>query len=129
MDTTLEKIQIDTESLRELLKKELYNALDFSWTGWRIPIYVEEDGTLGSGGWLSQGSWQPDALEVYSLETWNMGDRGYLGEYTEKENLEEGEEGYNDADIEYEIEESLDWIMDVFEGVASERVQRDIELI
>lgn len=118
-------MKIDESKLRDLLKTELKNALDFAWTGWRIPIYVEDDGSLSAGGWLSQGSWQPDAIEIYSLETWNMSDRGYMGEYTEKEL----EEGYNDDDIDYEIEESIDWIIEHFEGVAQERTNREFELI
>lgn len=125
----MKTIKIDETELREILKTQLANALDFAWTGWRIPIYAEEDGRLSAGNWLSRGSWQPDAIEVYSLETWNMSDIGYTGEYTDKEDLEEGEEGYNDNDIEHEIEEAIEWIIDDFESAAEENTNRKIELI
>ena len=71
---------LSQNQLRELLEKELSNACGFDWTGWRIPIYVnfdeENKGTFSSGGWLSNNSWQPDALEVYKIEKWDLDENG-----------------------------------------------------
>lgn len=114
-------IKIKEEDLRDILKKELENARNFSWIGWRIPIYTENNGELSSGSWLSQGSWQPDAIEVHSLHSWNMGDLGHLDE--------NGEEDYDEDDLEEEIENSIDFVVDNFEVTAKSRTNREIELV
>ena len=67
--------KIKEDELRAVLKKELRNAYDFEWTGWRIPIYYnEETGRVSSGSWLSNNSHQPDILELTSIESWSIDD-------------------------------------------------------
>lgn len=88
------KITLSQNELRTLLEKELSNACGFDWTGWRIPIYVnldeENKGTFSSGGWLSNNSWQPDALEVYKIEKWDLDEDGveYTEDWTKVEEIE-----------------------------------------
>ena len=69
-------ITLSEKELKGILETELTNACGFDWSGWRIPIYVEFDeenkGIFSSGGWLSNNSWQPDALEVYKIEKWDL---------------------------------------------------------
>lgn len=78
------KIYIHTEGLQD----EIKIAKNFSWSGWRIPIYAREfnnikeleqalkekdeiDISLSFGEWISNNSWQPDALELDGIETWS----------------------------------------------------------
>lgn len=87
------KIILPSIELREILKKSLYSACGFDWTGWRIPIYVDiEDGkgVFSNGGWLSNNSWQPDALEVYEIEKWDLDEDGveYDENWTKIEEIE-----------------------------------------
>lgn len=75
-------IILDYGEVRMLLIDEMKIANDFSWSGWRIPIYLDgadnaEAGDiikcgLSSGGWLSQGSHQPDGIEIYWIESWSL---------------------------------------------------------
>ena len=82
-------IEIDEESLRETLRDALKESLDFEWSGWRIPLYVDgETGEVTSGSWLSNNSWQPDTIELPRIaERWT---------------LEEGQ------DFDYIVEEIID---------------------
>ena len=107
------EINVNEESLRSILKVELENARDFNLQGgYRIPIYVDEEGNCTSGGWLSQNCYQPNAEELPKVvERWTMSDRGYHGEFVTGD-LEEGQEGYNQDDIDYEIGEIIDWYID-----------------
>ena len=113
MNTT--KIILSSSQLRELLEKELSNACGFDWTGWRIPIYLdleENKGTFLSGGWLSNNSWQPDALEVYKIEKWDLDEDGveYDENWTKVEEIE-NQIYYmlddNIYDIQKEVEEKI----------------------
>jgi hypothetical protein len=97
------KMTLDYFQLRSILERELTNACGFEWTGWRIPIYVTFDennkATFSNGGWLSNNSWQPDALEVYKIEKWNL---------IEEENVEYDEEWTKNDEIENQIYYMLD---------------------
>lgn len=69
----LETREINKESLEDVLREALNKALNFGWSGWRIPIYLEDDGTVTLGGWASQGQWQPDEIELpVRVESWEM---------------------------------------------------------
>lgn len=80
----MKKLIINLKGLREQIKI----AEGFEWTGWRIPVYSKEFDSfeeiddafstkdeiemhLCFGGWLSNNSWQPDALEIAMLEKWD----------------------------------------------------------
>jgi hypothetical protein len=97
------KITLSEKQLESVLERELTNACGFEWTGWRIPIYVTFDennkGTFSSGGWLSNNSWQPDVLEVYKIEKWDL---------IEEENVEYTEEWTKN----HEIEDQIYYILD-----------------
>lgn len=90
------KITLSSLQLRSILERELANACGFDWTGWRIPIYVEFDeenkGTFSSGSWLSNNSWQPNSIEVYKIEKWDLIEEGnveYTEEWTRNDEIEE----------------------------------------
>jgi hypothetical protein len=97
------KINLDSLQLRSILERELANACGFDWTGWRIPIYVvfdeENKGTFSSGSWLSNNSWQPNSIEVYKIEKWDL---------IEEENVVYTEEWTRS----HEIEEQIYYILD-----------------
>jgi hypothetical protein len=106
------EINVNEESLRGVLKTQLETAHDFNMQDCRIPIYVDEEGNCTSGSWLSQGSYQPNAEELPKVvEPWTMSDREYHGEFVAGD-LEEGQEGYNQNDIDYEIGEIIEWYID-----------------
>jgi hypothetical protein len=93
------KIIVREESLREVLRVELETARDFEWSGWRIPVYVSEDGICSAGGWLSNNSWQPGIEELPKVvEPWTMADREY--------------EEFTADDVECEIEDIIDRYID-----------------
>ena len=110
------KIILSYDELRKLLINEMVGACEFSWTGWRIPIYLHEvkdiergetlEGTFSSGGWLSQNSWQPNTLEVFKIERWE------LDEYDEDE-ISKDEEIEFQAD--YHISENFNDIVERIE--------------
>lgn len=103
--TNIATIILNRSDVRTLLKNELKIAYKFDWTGWRIPIYLDgaddiDDGNtiecdLSSGGWLSNNSWQPDAIEVFKIETWEL-------------NYDLSEDADEDEEIYYSIEDMLD---------------------
>lgn len=95
----MKTIKINRQSLESKLKEAYLKALDFDWTGWRIPIYIDEQtGQCSLGNWLSQSSWQPDMEELpITVETWNMYDLGYV------------DKDFDDDDIHYEIDGKVDW--------------------
>jgi len=70
----MKTIKIDYDELFLALQKEIENARDFGWTGWRIPIYVDEKGHVYAGDWLSRGSYQPGTIEIYSIKRWLTSD-------------------------------------------------------
>ena len=69
-------IKINEDSLRETLINVLVKAEGSTFSGWRIPLFVNDDGTVSAGSWISQNSWQPDAIEVPHIkaESWNLSD-------------------------------------------------------
>lgn len=103
--TNIVTIILNRSNVRTLLENELKIAYKFDWTGWRIPIYLDgvddiDDGNriecdLSSGGWLSNNSWQPDAIEVCKIETWEL-------------NYDLSEDADEDEEIYYSIEDMLD---------------------
>ena len=93
-------IKVSTYQLRKLILKKMILTESFEWTGWRIPIYlddIEKDDvgvhnyTFSAGSWLSNNSWQPDALEVYKVECW------IIDEYGLEEDFDVYEEVTNQA--------------------------------
>lgn len=97
-------IKINEDQLREVLTNEERNAHRFDWTGWRIPIFVEDDGSVSSGSWLSYNSWQPDVIELpVKVETWSMTD--IHNDYRD----EDGNDMFDEYDLEAEIEQRVDW--------------------
>jgi len=104
-DFNLVTIILNYSDVRQLLVNELKKAYNFSWTGWRIPIYLDgaddlEAGRnfeceLNGGGWLSLGSWQPDAIEVFKVESWSL-------QYDLTDDMNE------DDEIEFSIDDMLD---------------------
>jgi hypothetical protein len=101
------KIILDSFQLKSILKREIKNACGFEWSGWRIPIYVKFDeenkGTFSSGGWLSKYSWQPNSIEVYKIEKWDL----------IEENVEYTEEWTRNNEIEEQIFYILDDVIDI----------------
>ena len=120
MKTTV--ISINEESFEETLRAELLNAQDFEWTGWRIPIYLDtETGECSSGSWLSQSGYQPNAHELpIKIERWSMSDR-----HSDFWSNEEDKEVYDESDLEYEIDEMIEWYkneMDEYEDIQFEDI-------
>jgi hypothetical protein len=96
-------ITFNESDLREVLETEYENAYKFEWTGWRIPIYANIEtnkGTFSAGGWLSGGSYQPDAFEVGKVTPWSL----------QYEFEEEEEEGCKEMEISNYIDTHIDEI-------------------
>jgi hypothetical protein len=127
-------IKLSTTSLRKLTLKKMILAESFEWTGWRIPIYLdsiekddvgEHNYTFSAGSWLSNNSWQPDALEIYKVERWTFDEDG----------LEEGFD--KDEEVDYQADYLLDeqWhelIKDVEESINNffySYEQKEVEII
>lgn len=88
-------IEIKETQLREILNEAFKEAFQFGWTGWRIPIFVENNGEVLKGSWMSQNSYQPDALELpVRIEAWDL-----------------DFENPTEEDIDYEIEERVDFVL------------------
>lgn len=67
-------ISIDEQELRDVLAEALEQAYQFEMTGWRIPVYVANDGEVTTGSWLGQGSYQPDLHELpVRITSWDLG--------------------------------------------------------
>lgn len=100
-------IKISEDELRMVIKEALKMAYDFSWSGWRLPIFLEDDNELKIGNWLSVGSWQPGIEEIYSVESWTI-DNWFdsYGNQVEKEILSKEE---IDQNIECEIDNFIDF--------------------
>lgn len=105
--------EIKRESLVNILKDSFKKNIsdNFNWTGWRIPIYLnEEEKTISSGNFLSNTSWVPDLHELpIKVETWNMGDLGY--------------EEYDEEDISYEIDNKIDFYIKQLEEYYDEYIK------
>lgn len=127
-------IKLSDTSLRELVLEQMILAESFEWTGWRIPIYLdniskddigEQKYTFSAGSWLSNNSWQPDVLEVYKIEHWTLDEEG----------LEKGFD--KDEEVAYQADYLLDdyWhdlIKDVEESINDffyNFEQKEIEII
>lgn len=89
------EIKIKETQLREILNEAFKEAFQFDWTGWRIPIFVENNGEVSKGSWMSQNSYQPDAIELpVRIEAWDL-----------------DFENPTEEDIDYEIEERVDFVL------------------
>ena len=127
-------IRLSNTSLRELILEQMILAESFEWTGWRIPIYLddiekddvgEHNYTFSSGSWLSNNSWQPDDLEVYKIERWTLDEDG----------LEEGFD--KDEEVAYQADYLLDDCWDTLVDQVEESIndffynfeQKEIEII
>ncbi len=86
----MEPIEIKENQLEEILREQIYNAKDFPLSGWRIPIYVDNDGEIIAGSWLAQGSWQPGKIELTSIKPWEMDQcYDYKGNMVDEDDLNE----------------------------------------
>jgi len=123
-----EPIRINYCSLVDCLIKAIVQAHDFCWTGWRIPIYLDEEtGLVSSGSWLSNNSWQPDAHELpVKVETWSMADWGYEGKLVNKTTPDNEEGNYTNDDIKAVVREC---ILDGFIERIKEIDDPDVEYI
>jgi hypothetical protein len=106
--TKQQKIVIDEDQLREVLKSEIENALDFSWSGWRIPIYVADSGKVSAGNWLANNSYQPGVMELIGIEAWNIEWDIYADQLDCESEKDITEEDRKDI-IEGEIDEAVDY--------------------
>ena len=106
-------VQVSENSLRIALDEALHEARNFDWTGWRLPLFVDEDGEVSVGSWMSQGSWQPGAEELpIKIEGWSMEDLGY------EEATEDESQSYDTNDVAGEIDLMVDRHVDLFfEGI------------
>lgn len=123
-------MKINEEELRDVLKVEVSNAHQFSWNGWRIPIYVNEDETISSGNWLSNNSWQPDLYELpIKIKTWSMSDYGYDGEYNN--NIDPGEDNsdYDDFDFDEVVNERVDFLINQLKNEIEFIMDESIEIL
>lgn len=104
-------VKINHDSLVDCIEEALISAEGFGWTGWRIPIYLDEEtGLVSSGNWLSNSSWQPDAHELpVKIESWLMSDFGYEGKEVDEQDIDsDNEEGnYTREDIRTIVNESI----------------------
>lgn len=67
-----DRYTLSEEDLRDVLIEQIKYAADFDFqTGWRIPIFLHEDGHLEAGEWLSNNSYQPGLIEIISVEPWD----------------------------------------------------------
>jgi hypothetical protein len=100
----MKTIIINRQSLESKLTEAYQKALDFDWTGWRIPIYLDEEtGQCSLGGWLSISSWVPDKHELpINVVTWNMEEMGF--------------ENPDDEDLNYELNDKVNWYIDLLES-------------
>jgi hypothetical protein len=116
-------ITVDRDELRKVLREELENAKDFDWSGWRIPIYVLEDGTITSGNWLSQGSYSPSTHELYGISSWSM------DEITDKDGNEvEDETELSEEEYHDNLENHLDYLVDFHEDRIYEKIEYENEM-
>jgi hypothetical protein len=116
-------ITVDRDELRKVLREEIENAKDFEWSGWRIPIYVLEDGTVTSGSWLSQGSSSPSTHELYGIKTWSM------DEVTDKAgNKVEDETELTEEEYQDNLESYLDYLVDFHEDRIYEKLEAENEM-
>jgi hypothetical protein len=116
-------IEVDESELRGVLRESLESAKDFDWSGWRIPIYVLEDGTVTTGDWLSQGSYSPSTHEIYGIKSWSM------DEVIDKEGNEvEDETELTKEEYESNLENHLDHLEDFHMERIFEKLQEDREI-
>jgi len=91
-----DQININEQELRDILIEAVKEAYKFDWTGWRIPIYIDEQGEISKGSWLNNSSWQPGIEELpITVETWEI---PLLYD-----------DIYDDTSFEYEVEEMVDF--------------------
>lgn len=108
------KIKINREDLKEIIERECKNAEGSQLSGWHIPIYVHAGGRLEAGSWLSNNSWQPDAITVVSIDPWNIEDI---------DDSIDGEDWTKDDAIDFAISETLvDWYLNKAEALELEMV-------
>jgi len=122
-DYKAKPIEVDESELRSVLRNSLESAKDFDWSGWRIPIYILEDGTVTSGDWLSQGSCSPSAHEIYGVKSWSM------DEVIDKEGNElEDENELTKEEYESNLENQLDHLEDFHMERIFEKLKEDREI-
>lgn len=67
----MKKIIVKEANLRKALEEAFHDTKDFEWSGWRLPVFLSEDG-ISVGDWLSNNSYQPGAIEIASVERWSL---------------------------------------------------------
>jgi hypothetical protein len=102
--------RINYKELKNALHKAFECAYNSSLTSWRLPVFVGDNGKIIVGDWMSQGSYQPGATELYSVKSWTMDDSWHNseGEQVEEEELSEQEIQDNIDDvIGYRVDEAM----------------------
>ena len=75
-------ITINRDELIEILASCFKKTLNMEMSGFGIPIYLNNDGSVEAGGFLSDNSWQPGAIEIYRVRRWesNEDEQGIIFE-------------------------------------------------
>ena len=91
MQLFIETKKIDNDSFEEALREALHQMANFSMSGWGVALYLEDDGTVSVSDPMSQGTWQPDALELCRIEAFELEEeyKPVEGEYSEREAVED----------------------------------------
>ncbi len=97
-------INIIKNSLEKSIREAYLKTLDFELSGWRIPIYInEQKGECSIGNFLSDNSHQTDLHELpIHVVRWTMDEMGF--------------DNYDDNDLEYELKEKIDWYIELIES-------------
>lgn len=95
----------EESDLRETVKDAIVKMANSGLSGCGHPVYmdIDEEGNaiFYVGGILSDGWWQPDAVEIYRSSNWTVSDA---------EDCEVSEEDYDyDEQLDYEAEEALEY--------------------
>lgn len=113
-EKTQDQIIVNEDELENVLKNEIENAMNFSWHGWRIPIFVTENGKIIAGNWMNKNTYNPELYEIIGIKPWSENEIEFFneeGEIVEKEQLtqEKIDDILNDV-IEFETGEYLNLI-------------------
>lgn len=84
-------LKINKKELRKAIEEQIKIAADFEWqSGWRLPIFFDEENGITKGGWCSQGTWQPGTTEIVSITPWSINEFRDMSPYlTDDEIVEE----------------------------------------
>lgn len=91
MQVSIKTKKIDNDSFEESLRGALYQMANFQMSGWGVALYLEDDGKVVVSDPMSQGTWQPDCLELCRIEAFRLEGEyePVFGEYTEEEAVDD----------------------------------------